>query len=120
MSEPAILPRKGSTSSAALFDTFSPIHNYINGRFVASSSKESQPVTNPSNGETIARVPLSGSHDVDDAARAATAAFSSWSATPIKERAQVFYRYKTLMEKNLQELGALVNKENGKVRKSVV
>ena len=120
MSEATILPRKASPTSAALFDTFSPIHNYINGRFVASSSKESQPVTNPSNGETIARVPLSGSHDVDDAARAATAAFSLWSATPIKERAQVFYRYKALMEKHLQELAALVNKENGKVMNEAV
>ncbi len=35
-------------------------------------------------------------------------------ATPIKERVQVFYRYKALLEKHLPELTALVGEENGK------
>jgi malonate-semialdehyde dehydrogenase (acetylating)/methylmalonate-semialdehyde dehydrogenase len=35
--------------------------------------------------------------------------------TPIKERVQVFYRYKALLEKNIDELGALVTEENGKI-----
>src|SRR6185503_20248277 len=34
----------------------------------------------------------------------------------IKERAQVFYRYKALLEKNIDELAALVSEENGKIR----
>lgn len=37
-----------------------------------------------------------------------------WSTLPIKERVQVFYRYKNLLEKNLNELSALVREENGK------
>ena len=39
----------------------------------------------------------------------------AWSATPIKERVQVFYRYKTLLEKNIDELAALITEENGKI-----
>ena len=38
----------------------------------------------------------------------------AWSATPIKERAQVFYRYKALFEKNLDELPALVTKRTAR------
>ena len=34
--------------------------------------------------------------------------------TPIKERVQVFFRYKILLEKNLNELSALISEENGK------
>src|SRR4051812_44091776 len=34
---------------------------------------------------------------------------------PIKERVQVFYRYKALLEKNIDELAALITEENGKV-----
>src|SRR5207244_9659636 len=34
---------------------------------------------------------------------------------PIKERVQVFYRYKTLLERNIDELSALVTRENGKI-----
>ena len=41
-------------------------------------------------------------------------AFKTWSKTPIKERGQVFFRYKTLLEKNLQELAELCSEENGK------
>ena len=33
--------------------------------------------------------------------------FNCWSKTPIKERVQVFFSYKYLLEKNLQELAEL-------------
>ncbi len=88
--------------------------NYIGGRWVESHSKESLPIMNPSLGQQIAKVPLSVAQDVDDAARSAKAAFAKWSATPIKDRAQVFYRYKSLMEKHMVSLAALVHQENGK------
>jgi malonate-semialdehyde dehydrogenase (acetylating)/methylmalonate-semialdehyde dehydrogenase len=41
-------------------------------------------------------------------------AFYTWSKTPIKERVQVFFRYKALLEKHLHELAALGSEENGK------
>ncbi|MDQ6610974.1 MAG: CoA-acylating methylmalonate-semialdehyde dehydrogenase, partial [Gemmatimonadota bacterium] len=41
--------------------------------------------------------------------------FPGWSGTPIKERVQVFYRYKALLEKHIDELAALVTEENGKI-----
>src|SRR5205085_9612632 len=63
----------------------------------------------------ISRVPLSAAKEVDAAVRCAKAAFPKWSATPIKERVQVFYRYKTLLEQHIDELAALVTEENGKV-----
>ena len=52
--------------------------------------------------------------DLDKAVAAAQLAFRKWSKTPIKERVQVFFRYKYLLEKNMQELSALVQEENGK------
>ncbi len=90
------------------------VPNYVGGEFVESASAHDIPKYNPSNGEQIAQVPLSTSADVSEAVRAAKAAFPGWSATPIKERAQVFYRYKMLLEKNLQDLAQLVHEENGK------
>jgi malonate-semialdehyde dehydrogenase (acetylating) / methylmalonate-semialdehyde dehydrogenase len=72
-------------------------------------------VYNPSSGDVISRVPLSAAADVDVAVQAARAAFPAWSATPIKERVQIFYRYKTLLEQNIDELAALVTEENGKI-----
>jgi malonate-semialdehyde dehydrogenase (acetylating)/methylmalonate-semialdehyde dehydrogenase len=49
------------------------------------------------------------------AVQAARAAFPAWSAMPIKERVQVFYKYKTLLEQNVDELAALITEENGKI-----
>jgi malonate-semialdehyde dehydrogenase (acetylating)/methylmalonate-semialdehyde dehydrogenase len=34
---------------------------------------------------------------------------------PIKERVQVFYRYRTLLERDIEDLTALVTEENGKI-----
>ncbi|HTK82479.1 MAG TPA: CoA-acylating methylmalonate-semialdehyde dehydrogenase [Bacteroidota bacterium] len=91
------------------------LSNFINGKSRASIARETLSVTNPSIGAEIATVPLSTSQDVDEAVRTARAAFPAWSAMPIKERSQVFFRYKTLMEQHAQELAALVQEENGKI-----
>lgn len=90
------------------------VPNFINGEFVESHGSKLLPKFNPSTGEEIAQVPLSLSKDIDGAVRAAHDAFPTWSGTPIKERAQVFYKYKALLEKHFQELATLVHEENGK------
>jgi malonate-semialdehyde dehydrogenase (acetylating)/methylmalonate-semialdehyde dehydrogenase len=72
-------------------------------------------VLNPSTGATISRVPLGGAAEVDQAYQAARRAWPAWAATPIKERVQVFYRYKALLERHLTELGKLVTEEHGKI-----
>lgn len=92
------------------------VRNYIGGAFVDSPDLTMIDVTNPASGEILSRVPLSGMTELDLAVQAAQKAFPAWSGTPIKERAQVFYRYKALLEKNIDELAALVTAENGKVR----
>lgn len=88
--------------------------NFINGQFVNSSSTNSLDVVSPLNGELLSKVNMSNAKDLDEAVSAAKAAFGKWSKTPIKERVQVFYKFKTLLERDLQELAALCSEENGK------
>jgi len=57
---------------------------------------------------------MSTAKDLNDAVMVAQKAFVSWSRKPIKERVQVFFKFKTLLEKNLNILAALVQEENGK------
>ena len=90
------------------------IGNFINGSFVDSVSSRSLPVISPVDGSLLAEVPCSSAADLDAAVQAATAAFPKWSKTPIKERVQVFFRYKTFLERDLQKLALLVSQENGK------
>lgn len=94
--------------------------NYVNGTWVEARATRTSPVMNPSIGRQIASVPLSTAHDVDNAVRSAREALTTWSQTPIKDRVQVFFRYKTLMETHLQELAALVHEENGKTMSEAV
>jgi len=93
---------------------YSPLQNYINGKLVNASTSTTMEVISPLDGNLLSTVPLSSAKDLDDAVKAAHTAFLTWSKTPIKERVQVFFRYKTLLERNLKELAELCSEENGK------
>src|SRR5499427_6071138 len=95
---------------------YAELQNYVGGAFVAPPAPRSfLDVYNPSSGDIISKVPLSGAAELDAAVSMARAAFPAWSAMPIKERVQVFYRYKALLEQRIDELAALVTEENGKI-----
>jgi malonate-semialdehyde dehydrogenase (acetylating)/methylmalonate-semialdehyde dehydrogenase len=91
------------------------VRNYIGGEFVTPDGQEFLDVSNPADGNVISRVPLSPASEIDRAVAAARKAFPAWAATPLKERVQVFFKYKTLLEQHIDELSALVTEENGKV-----
>tara|TARA_R110002167_G_scaffold14299_7_gene58212 strand:+ start:6168 stop:7634 length:1467 start_codon:yes stop_codon:yes gene_type:complete len=92
----------------------SEVKNFINGKFERNGQKEMD-VINPSDGSVIATLPLSTANDVDKAVQAAKNAFPSWSMMTFKERVQIFFRYRTLLENNMDELTKLVQLENGKI-----
>lgn len=94
---------------------YPPVQNYINGKFVdGSPGLRSLEVISPVDGNLLSTVPMSAANELDLAVKAAKAAFPGWSKTPIKERVQVFFRYKYLLEKHTRELAELVQEENGK------
>jgi malonate-semialdehyde dehydrogenase (acetylating) / methylmalonate-semialdehyde dehydrogenase len=104
------------TSTAAAPATPLPIaRNYLGGAFVGDADSYLD-VLDPSDGSVISRVPVSSGREVDAAVRAASVAFPAWSATPIKERVQVLYRYRALLERHLEELATLITREHGKIR----
>jgi len=108
-------PQTLASSSQTQSGTYRLIRNFLGGRF-AESDAPRLPVVNPSNGAVLSHVPLSSAAEVDAAVRSATAAFPSWSTTPIKERVQVFFRYRALLERDFHELSGLITQEHGKIR----
>ncbi len=90
------------------------VQNFIGGKFVDSPSDRTLDIISPLDGSLLSKVPLSGAAELDNAVKAAKAAFPGWSKTPIKERVQVFFRYKYLLEKHSRDLAELVQEENGK------
>jgi len=93
---------------------YTPVQNYINGQFVPANASSTLDVISPLDGVLLSTVPMSASADLDDAVTAAKKAFPLWSKTPIKERVQVFFKYKYLLEQHLDELAKLCSEENGK------
>ena len=88
--------------------------NYVAGKAVNEDEAKVLDVFSPLTGELISTIPLSGAAALNAAVQAAKNAFPAWSATPIKERVQIFYRYKTLLERDMKALADLVREENGK------
>ncbi len=88
--------------------------NWIGGRWEDASQGRTLVVENPRHGLPLGTVALSGAEDVAQAVAAAKAAFPLWRATPLKERVQVLYRMKALMEQHVEELTWLLSHENGK------
>ena len=90
------------------------VKNFYNGEFVDSVSTGDLDVVSPIDGNLLSTVPMSLAAELDAAVASAKAAAPSWGEMPIKERVQVFFRYRTLLEQNSAELTALITEENGK------
>jgi len=90
------------------------VRNYYGGKFVESSTSEWLDVTSPIDGVLLSQVPMSTSAELDAAVGSAKSAFDGWSKTTIKERVQIFFRYRSLLERNFDDLTALISEENGK------
>ncbi len=89
------------------------LKNFVGGKTVAHNGSTLE-VISPLDGSVISSVPLSNADEVRSAVIAAQNAFPAWSAMTIRDRAQIFYRYRTLLEKNMNELAELIQEENGK------
>jgi malonate-semialdehyde dehydrogenase (acetylating) / methylmalonate-semialdehyde dehydrogenase len=90
------------------------LENVIGGRRAPADGAELLDVLDPATGSRIAQVPLSHGHQVDAAARAAAGAAEGWADTPVMERARLMFRLQALLERDFEELSALVVRENGK------
>ena len=90
------------------------VKNFISGRFVDYNSKRKMNIESPLDGSVIAEVGLSDINDLNQAVNHAKVAQKLWEKTPVKEKAQVFFRYKQLLEKNIKELAELIVEECGK------
>ena len=88
--------------------------NYVNGAWVPAISQDNLDVRNPATGEILARVPLSGSADVDAAVAAARAAFPDWRKRSVIERARWLFGFRQVLEAHQDEVARSVTREMGK------
>src|SRR5712692_6468077 len=88
--------------------------NYIGGKWKRSRASEFLDVRNPATAETMVRVPLSPSDEVDEAVQAAQAAFADWRRTPPIQRIQYLFKLKRLLDEHFDEIARLTVDECGK------
>jgi malonate-semialdehyde dehydrogenase (acetylating) / methylmalonate-semialdehyde dehydrogenase len=90
------------------------VDHVIHGRTSAVSESQS-PVFNPATGEVTAHLALGDALVVDMAVDAALKALPDWAVTPPHMRARVFFRFRELIERDLDRLAGVITAEHGKV-----
>ncbi len=88
---------------------------YVNGEWIGSTSEELFDVTNPANGEALARFPQGTPEDVEKAVEAAKESFAKWKRTPPAKRGELLLRAGAILRERKDELGKLLARENGKI-----
>ena len=89
--------------------------NFINGKFVASESKDTVDNVNPANlKDVIGTVRLSTRAEAKAAVDAAHEAFEGWRSTPAPARGKIVAKAAQLMDAAREELSALLTREEGK------
>ena len=90
------------------------LRNYVGGCFVEHDGSEWMDVLEPATGERFARLPLSGSNDVDAAVEAAREAQPGWAALGKDSRADWLDRIADSLEASFEEVAELESRDTGK------
>ena len=90
------------------------LKNYVNGRWCEPSVDEFLDVCNPSNGQILAKVPMSGEAEVNHAVSTARTAFDLWRRTPVAQRCAPVRRLAELLRENFEVLSRQITEEMGK------
>ena len=86
---------------------------YINGKWVAPSTKTTLDVINPATEESIAKIAMGGKADVDKAVAAAKTAFETFSKTTVEERVALLERIIAAYQARMGDIAQAVSQEMG-------
>ncbi len=89
--------------------------HFINGAPVAGASGRFGDIYNPTVGDVQASVALASRDEVSNAIASAEKAFPAWAAVNPQRRARVMFKFKELVEKDMDNLAKLISSEHGKI-----
>jgi len=96
------------------YKKFGERQNWINGNYEHSNSNRNISVISPYFNQEIATIPDSDRNDLDHAVKIASSAFSEWSRLNIRERSEIMFQFKRVIESHLDELANIIALDNGK------
>lgn len=86
---------------------------YVDGQWIPSDGKTTLQVFDSTNEEVMATIPEGTASDVIKAAKAAKAAFISWSATPAATRAKYLLAISDALAARMDEISSAITRETG-------
>ena len=101
--------------NAAVTTELKLIGHWIGGELVGGESGRSGPVFNPATGEQTGEVRFASLDEVDRTVATAKSAFTSWRATSLSKRADLFFRIYQVFDEHRDDLARLLTAEHGKV-----
>jgi malonate-semialdehyde dehydrogenase (acetylating)/methylmalonate-semialdehyde dehydrogenase len=90
------------------------VGHFIDGTETTGQGTRFEDIFNPATGEVQARLALAAPEDLERAITSARAAQPRWAATNPQRRARVFLNLVTLINRDMDELAALMSAEHGK------
>ncbi|KAJ1030429.1 hypothetical protein NDA16_001338 [Ustilago loliicola] len=88
--------------------------NYIDGKFVQSSTSSWLDVNDPSTQALLSKVPLTTPSEFEKAVANAEAAFPDWRATSLLSRQQVMFKLQALIRDHMDDIANAIVLEQGK------
>jgi len=95
------------------------IGHFINGEVVF-DDKKTVDLYNPNNGEKIGIVSLASDKIIDDTISSSIKAFNQWRNFSIAKRSSILFKYKMLLENNIDEIADLISLDLGKVKDDAI
>ncbi len=90
------------------------LHHFIGGKVVKGQSGRFHEVWRPTTGEVQARAPLASAKEVRAAIESSANVFPEWASTNPQRRARVMFKFKELVEREIDDLARALSSEHGK------
>ncbi len=95
------------------------IGHFINGQqYVDNGTKID--LLNPCNGKLIGIISSATDKTIDKAINCSEIAFEKWRKIPISKRTGVLFKYKDLLERNIEKIAKLISEDLGKVKDDAI
>lgn len=88
--------------------------HFVGGEQIVPAHEPLIEINSPLDGRVLGAVPIASEATVNAAVASASQAFRQWANTPVKDRVQVLFRFKALLERDIAVLAELIHAENGK------
>jgi len=87
--------------------------NLLNGEWTKGSGEKVE-VRSPYNGEVVGSFHSPDNNQLTQALDHAQSAFKSWSTTPIKERTQIMFKFRDILQRDIEKIANTISLESGK------